>query len=98
MDCTFTKNKALQGEGGAINFASYDKNINILVSGSVFESNEASIAGGAARISNATGEKVNVGWINNNELIFGNTAGERCGDIFYELPDTCVSVGDNFSV
>ena len=45
-----------------------------------------------------------VGWINNNELIFGNTAdaGEGCGGVtreqvngFYSI---CASVGNNFSV
>eukprot|EP00578_Thalassiosira_sp_NH16_P026910 CAMPEP_0181100890 /NCGR_PEP_ID=MMETSP1071-20121207/13447_1 /TAXON_ID=35127 /ORGANISM="Thalassiosira sp., Strain NH16" /LENGTH=370 /DNA_ID=CAMNT_0023183675 /DNA_START=233 /DNA_END=1345 /DNA_ORIENTATION=- len=105
LDCTFTENRALQddlspqaqGGGGAIFFVSYGPNINILVAGSVLELNEASNEGGAALIRESFGGKVKVGWINNNELLFGNTAGERCSDIF-DASDTCVSVGDNFSV
>ena len=49
-------------------------NIELLVAGSVFELNEASDNGGAALISDVDVGKVKVGWIKNNELIFGNTA------------------------
>ena len=106
LDCTFTKNEALQddpsafdgsGGGGAIYAFG---NSNLLVAGSVFELNEASNEGGAALISNSNGGKVKVGWINNNELLFGNTADadEGCGGIFDFTSKTCDRVGDNFSV
>ena len=109
FDCTFTENRALQdnpsavddsgvtGGGGAIYIQADYTNIDLLVAGSVFELNEASNDGGAALIKESSGGKAKVGWINNNELLFGNIAGERCGDIF-DASDTCVSVGDNFSV
>ena len=36
-----------------------------------------------------------VGWINNNELLFDNTADadEGCGGVFNSISSTCVSVG-----
>ena len=86
------------GGGGAINFAFYGPNINILVADSVFELSEASNDGGAALINESSEGQVKVGWINNNEFIFGNTAYEECDDIFDGTSDTCASVGDNFSV
>ena len=47
-------------------------NIDLLVVGSVFELNEACDNGGAFLIDEVYTGKVKVGWINNNELLFGN--------------------------
>ena len=71
----------------------------LLVVGSVFELNEASDEGGAVAFNERDGQgTLKVDWINNNKLIFGNTAGEACGGVRNLISDTCVSVGDNFSV
>jgi len=106
LDCTFKKNSALQddpttfGGGGAIYMLASDTNpIDLLVAGSVFELNEASDYGGVALIKEYDDVgKVNVVWINNNELIFGNTDNDRCDGVLVKRSNTCASVGDNFSV
>jgi len=112
LDSTFTKNEALQddpsavnglgetGGGGAIYIYAVFGDINFLVAGSVFELNKASVEGGAVHINDdeINGGEVKVGWINNNELLFGNTANEGCGGIFDFTSKTCDRVGDNFSV
>ena len=57
LDCTFTKDEALQddpsafdgsGGGGAISAFAYGLDVNLLVAGSVLELNEAYNEGGAA--------------------------------------------------
>eukprot|EP00578_Thalassiosira_sp_NH16_P024811 CAMPEP_0181099396 /NCGR_PEP_ID=MMETSP1071-20121207/12638_1 /TAXON_ID=35127 /ORGANISM="Thalassiosira sp., Strain NH16" /LENGTH=372 /DNA_ID=CAMNT_0023182057 /DNA_START=232 /DNA_END=1350 /DNA_ORIENTATION=+ len=109
LDCTFKKNIALQddpptyGGGGAIYMYALFTNIDLLVAGSVFELNEASNEGGVALIDEANVGKVKVGWINNNELLFGNTDNDGCDGVlvkrsYDDTASTCASVGDNFFV
>jgi len=58
----------------------------------VFELNEASSVGGAARFDSAS-----VDWYNNKDLLFGNDAGEDCDGVKV-VGEDCFSVGDNFAV
>ena len=91
----FKNNKALStvfGAGGAI-FATAPTT-DVLVLSSVFELNEASNVGGAATFLDTQ----SVGWYNNKDLLFGNDAGEDCGEVSVGFPPVCSSVGDNFSV
>ena len=68
--------------------------------------NEVSNDGGAALIKEFNGGQVKVGWINNNELIFGNADNDGCDGVVVEVEtaagtvtsSTCANVGDNFSV
>ena len=78
-------------------------NIDLLVVGSVFELNEACDNGGAFLIDEVYTGKVKVGWINNNELLFGNTDNDGCDGVlvkrsYGDTSSTCASVGDNLSV
>ena len=95
VDSIFKKNKALSdsgfGGGGAIYAALSD----VLVLSSVFELNEASSIGGAARIDESISS---VAWYNNKELLFGNDALDCDGVASAICGAVCKSVGDNFSI
>ena len=100
VDSVFKKNKAAQvsttasGGGGAVSVdIIIGGTVDVLVLSSVFELNEATRGGGAASFF-AFGF-LNVDWINNKELLFGNDAG-TCDGVFLE-GSGCFNVGDNFS-
>ena len=98
VDSIFKKNKALSDSnvgGGAI----YAFGLDVLVLSSVFELNEASNIGGAARFQSL----LSVAWYNNKELLFGNDALDCDGVSVvgvdangFNLPAACFSIGDNF--
>lgn len=109
-DSIFKKNKALQanldardgvGGGGAISVESSSSSNELIVLSSVFELNEASNAGGAAA-TNAKGTgSLKVNWVNNKELLLGNTAGEVCDGVVRSSIGgigKCASVADNFII
>ena len=107
VDSVFKKNKAAQvsttasGGGGAVSVdIIFGGTVDVLVLSSVFELNEANRGGGAAQFF-AFGF-LNVDWINNKELLFGNDAGTCDGVNTFEpisnapfIKEGCFNVGDN---
>ena len=108
VDSVFKKNKAAQvsttasgGGGGAVSVdIIIGGTVDVLVLSSVFELNEANRGGGAASFF-AFGF-LNVDWINNKELLFGNDAGTCDGVNTLEpistapfIKEGCFNVGDN---
>lgn len=108
-DSIFKKNKALQanldardgvGGGGAISVESSSSSNVFIGLRSVFELNEASNDGGAAAVNGVGSGFLKVNWVNNKELLLGNTAGEDCdGVVRSSIGGTsCASVADNFII
>ena len=109
-DSIFKKNKALQanqsarddvGGGGAISVESSSSSNVFIGLRSVFELNEASNAGGAAATNAKGSGSLNVNWVNNKELLLGNTAGEVCDGVVRSSIGgigKCASVADNFII
>ena len=105
VDSVFKKNKAAQvsttasgGGGGAVSVdIIIGGTVDVLVLSSVFELNEATRGGGAASFF-AFGF-LNVDWINNKELLFGNDAGTCDGVNTFDpfIVGGCFNVGDNVS-